>query len=349
MKAKITKRLVDSVAADKDEVVIWDTDIPGFGFKVTATGRKTYFLYYRTGGGRQRKPTIGQHGELTAEQARSIAKKWAADAALGGDISGTRKAERRANTIEQLADRYLEEYAQLHKKAISVEADRSAINNHITPLLGSMKIKNVTRADVEQLKLAVRNGKTARRRKAKPRGRSVVRGGPIIANRVIAVLSKMFACAMDWGLRNDNPARGVKKFKEGRKDRFLDADEIARLLNALDLVERIQTESQFAIAALRVLLFSGLRRSEVCDLRWKHVNLERGFIRLEDSKTGGRTVPINRTVIDIFNNLPRDDDDQAHVFLSDSDDGRLALTRRRQRYGVRHSKLAASSVLPRPV
>ena len=326
MRVKITKRTVDSIAPTDTDLVVWDTDLKGFGLKVTPTGRKVYFLYYRTSGGKQRRPTIGRHGEVTAEQARAIARKWAADAALGGDISGKRQADRKASIVEELTEHYLVGYAELHKKPLSIRADRSIIRNHVLPLLGSMKIKDVSRSDIEYVKLAVLKGKTARKRRARPRGRRIVKGGPGVANRTVALLSKMFGCAVDWGLRPDTPARGIKKFKENRSDRFLDTDEIARLFVALDNAIANDAESPFAIAAIRVLLLTGLRRGEVTNLRWKNVDLERGNLRLDDSKTGARTVPINSTVVEILQDLPRSVKDDL-VFQSSHRGGRLDLTR----------------------
>lgn len=135
-------------------------------------------------------------------------------------------AGRKAETVADLAERFLAEYADLHKKPRSIATDRANIEHHVIPLLGSMKIKDVTRADIERAMLAVRDGRTARQLPAKPRGRRIIKGGEGIANRVAALLSKMFACAEGWGLRDDNPARGVRKFREQRKDRFLDAEEV---------------------------------------------------------------------------------------------------------------------------
>ncbi|MBT5838825.1 MAG: tyrosine-type recombinase/integrase [Rhodospirillaceae bacterium] len=326
MRAKITKSLVDNISPRSTDLIVWDTDLKGFGLKVTPTGTKLYFLYYRTSGGRQRKPRIGRHGDLTTEQARKIAKTWAAEAVLGGDVSGQRQAERKASRVTELAEQYLTDYAELHKKPSSVVSDRAIIDNHILPLIGSMKIADVARSDIEHVKLSIRNGKTAAKRNAKPRGRRLIRGGPVVANRAIALLSKMFGCAVDWGLRETNPASSIKKFRENRKDRFLDASEVGRLLTALDNAESEETESPYAIAAIRVLLFTGLRRGEVAGLRWADVDLDRASLRLDDTKTGGRTVPLNSEAVQILKNLPRAYRGDT-VFQSLQKDGQIALTR----------------------
>ena len=101
------------------------------------------------------------------------------------------------------------------------------------PLIGSKKVAEVTRADVETIKTAIREGRTVERSKAKFRDRSITIGGPGAANRTMSLLSKMLGCTVDWGMRPDNPALGIKKYTEHSKDRFLDSDEIQRLIMAL--------------------------------------------------------------------------------------------------------------------
>jgi len=163
----------------------------------------------------------------------------------------------------------------------------------------------VTRADIEEIKLAVKEGKTAGNLPARPRGRRIIKGGAGIANRTIALLSKMFSCAESWGVRDGNPARGIQKFPEKRCDRFLDSKEVIRLQKALAQAEKEGTVSLFAIAAIRLLLFSGLRLGEVTNLRWKDIEISNAAIRLRDTKTGDRTVPMNQQVLNIVVKLPK--------------------------------------------
>ncbi len=114
---KITKRIVDAAAPGEREYAIWDSEISGFGLRVYPTGRKAYCLKYRVGGGRggtARKPTIGTHGTITAEQARAIAKDWSAEIRRGGDPSAARTASRNAPLMADLFERYLEDHARPH-------------------------------------------------------------------------------------------------------------------------------------------------------------------------------------------------------------------------------------------
>nr|WP_321482174.1 tyrosine-type recombinase/integrase [uncultured Cohaesibacter sp.] len=323
---KLTKRLVDSLVAGAKDLVIWDSDVRGFGVKVTPKGTKSYFVYYRTASGQQRRPSIGKHGQITVDQARKIAQQWLAEVALGKDVSAVKQSNRKAETIADLAKRYITDYAEVYKKPRSIATDKANIENHVVPLIGSMKVQDVSRADIEKLKLDIREGKTARKLPAKPRGRRLVRGGEGIANRVLALLSKMFACAVDWELRSDNPVQGIKKFKENKKDRFLNEQEIARLLKALDHADDKVEELPAATAGIRLLLFTGLRVSEVVNLDWQHVDLAQGTIFLPDSKTGSRLVPLNSLALNVLRKLGSEK--KQGLVLESSVEGKpMALTR----------------------
>ena len=300
MRDRLTKLVVDGLEAEAKDLVVWDRDLKGFGVKVTPTGKKIYFAFYRTMSGKQRKPAIGMHGKVTAEEARQIAKKWIAAAISGHDISAERQEARAAILVRDLAQKYLDDYAACFKKPSSFKSDKSNLNNHVLPLIGTKKVSEVTRADIEGIKIAIKEGKTAARRKAKFRGRSITTGGPGVANRTMSLLSKMMGCAVDWGMRTDNPALRIKKFPEYRKDRFLNADEISRLLKTLDRVGLQGSETLHIIACLRLLLFTGLRLGEVRDVQWNDVDPARGTLRLRDSKTGARTVPLNEQAIAVL-------------------------------------------------
>lgn len=297
MRDRLTKTVVDALPQEKKDYIVWDRDLKGFGVKVTTKGKKIYLVYYRTLSGQQRKPAIGAHGALTAEEARQTARKWIALAVTGKDVSGERQEARAAPLVRDLAERYIKDYAEAFKKPRSCQSDRSNLQNHVLPLLGTKKVSEVTRADIEMVKTAIRDSKTAARRKAKYRGRSITIGGPGAANRTISLMSKMMGCAVDWGLRPDNPALRIKKYPEHRKDRFLDADEVRRLVAALAMAERENTETPDIIICFRLLLLTGLRLGEVRDLLWENVDLNRKTIRLTDSKTGARIVPLNNQAV----------------------------------------------------
>ncbi len=302
---KLTKRLVDNAAPQDRAYMMWDNEVPGFGLRVNPSGRKVYLLKYRVGGGRTatiRKPSIGTHGAITLEQARSIAKDWSAEIRKGGDPSGERLAQRNAPRMDELFDRYLSDHAIPHKKPHSVRADRNSIEKHLRPALGKKKIVDVKRADVSSLHRNL--GET-----------------PYQANRVLAVLSKAFNLAEEWGLRPDgtNPCRHVKKYREAKRKRFLSAIELAALGEAVAKAERGELAlprqadnaaapfSPHTIAAIRLLIFTGARCNEILALRWEHVNFEQSRLELPDSKTGAKFVYLPAPALGVLSALQRID------------------------------------------
>src|SRR5918997_3473133 len=198
---RITKRVVDALTPNQ---IVWDADVKGFGVRCQRRD-KVYLLKTRVNG-RQRWFTIGKHGSpWTAEKARERALRMLAAIADGQDLAALRDSGRVAlPTVSDLCDRYLDEHAREHKKASSTHTDERNIANHVKPLLGKLLVRDVTRADIDSFKRAVREGRTAtpeaRSRKGY-RGGPMVTGGSGVANRCLALLSKMFSLAERWGWR----------------------------------------------------------------------------------------------------------------------------------------------------
>ncbi len=289
---KLTKRIVEAAQPNSDrELILWDTELPGFGLRVWPSGKRVYILKYRTSDGHQRKATIGQHGPLTTVKARTRALKWLSEAKHGGDPAGSALETRRAPTVGQLAQRYIEEHARAKKRPASIEADERQLRLYVLPALGRKKVASVTRADVAHLHHSMRQK-------------------PISANRCLALLSKMFNLAEKWDLRPDgtNPARHIERFRENRRERFLSNEELANLGKTLAEAETERIELPSVIAAIRLLLFTGCRRSEILTLRWDSVDFERGCLQLLESKTGSKTIHLSAPALNVLANLERIDD-----------------------------------------
>ena len=236
MRDKITKRTVEAVEPAVRDTFLWDSEIPGFGCKVTPKGARIYLLQYGRNG-RDHRVTIGRHGvELTAEQARNEARRLRGLIASGENPALERLRDRSMPTVAELGQRYLEEYARPHKKPSGLAQDRRNLDNHIIPLIGSLKVSEIERQDVTRVMRDVAAGKTAKDEKTKLQGRRIVRGGEIVANRVHALFSKMFELAEDWKFRpaGANPCRGAKRFAEHKVERFLSLEELSRLGAALN-------------------------------------------------------------------------------------------------------------------
>jgi integrase len=290
MRGKITKRSVDALkaAADGAEAVLWDTELKGFGARVQRGGAKSYVLHYRAGGGRGaplRKLTIGRHGSpWTPETARKEAKTLLGMIEDGADPAADKIARREAPTIAELAERFLAEHADAKRKGSTAAEYRRLLEKIILPELGRRKAADVTRADITKLHHANR-------------------AAPYQANRVLAVLSKMFNLAERWGLRPDgsNPCRHVEKFGERKRERMLSPAELARLGDAL----AAHDGSPYAVAAVKLLVFTGARLGEVLGLRWEWIDFERGEARLPDSKTGAKTLHLPPPALAVLTELPR--------------------------------------------
>lgn len=303
MQKKITKRNVDSTEAEPGDVFVWDTEVKGFGLKVTPKGRKVYLLQYRLPGSSTRRYTIGVHGApWTPDGARNEAIALLGQVSRGEDPAEVRQSVRADPTIAELCDLYFAEGVAT-KKTSTVTADRARIERHVKPVLGRKQLRSLTRADITRFLSDVASGKTAVDERTRKRGRAIVRGGPIAANRSLATLSAVLAFANERGMRADNPVSGVKKFKEGKRTRFLSNDEIARLGEALRASEA-EGVNPYAIAAIRLLVLTGCRKNEILSLRWDEVDIGSGFLRLSESKTGAKLVYLGAPARTLLSGVP---------------------------------------------
>ena len=286
--AKLTKRLVDSLAAEGGDLVVWDAELPGFGVRVKPSGVKSFCIQYRNEQGRSRRVTIGRYGRMTVDEARKEARQKLAKVDRGADPAQEKQAARTDITMKELSNRYMEEYALLHKKPLSVAADERSLRLVILPALGHLPVKGITRADVAKMMHAHKNE-------------------PVKANRAFALLSKALNLAETWGIRPDasNPCRHVKKFPERPKQRFLSEDELSRLGKVLKDCEQEGNELPSVITAIRLLLFTGCRRQEILELKWEYVDFERECIFFADSKTGFKAVPLGNAALEVLANTPR--------------------------------------------
>jgi integrase len=282
---KITIRSLEALRPGE---TLKDSEIAGFEVRARSGGTKSYSLVYRAGRGRmapQRRYTIGTHGSpWTPTTARDEAKRVLGRAVHGDDPAAERAAEKAAPTVADLAAKFLAEHAEIKCKPSTAYEYRRLLDNVILPAVGRKRASDVTRADIVKL-------------------RQQRHAAPTEANAAIVITSIMFNFAERAGIRPDgsNPCRHVERYRQQRRDRFLSADELARLGAALASYDG----STYAVAAIRLLVFTGARRSEILGLRWDWIDWERGEARLPDSKTGAKTIHLPPPALSVLAELPR--------------------------------------------
>jgi integrase len=287
---RIAKRVVDGASPASADTYVWDDELSGFGLKVTPTGRKVYIVQYRLGGrrGRTRRVTIGQHGELTPASARIEAKRLLGEVALGRDPASDRDRLKADKSLTAVLDQFMSQHVKSKLKASTAREYERICELYVMPRLGCRPVSDIKRQDIAKL-------------------HHELASKPYQANRTLALLSKFFNWAEKHGLRPDgsNPCRHIEKYREGRRERFLSEDELARLGNALVKAETEESATPWAIAAVRLLIFTGARLSEILTLKWDYVDVSRGLLLLPDSKTGKKAIRLNEPARSVLDSLAR--------------------------------------------
>lgn len=307
--AKITKRAVESAEPREQDYFLWCDELPGFGVRIFSTGRRSYLVQYRSAG-RSRRVTIGLHGPVTAEQARKEALNLLGQVARGEDPAEEKATRRRSLTVAQLCERYLEATragtvlgrGRKPKKASTLVSDRGRIKHHIVPLLGNRLVQDLTRADVQRFVRDVQAGRTARTYRTKARGVVLVEGGPGAAARSAGLLGGILSYAVGEGIIASNPAQGVKRPADQKRDRRLSPEEFGALGHVLAAADQ-EGESWQSTDAIRLLCLTGCRLREIANLKWVEVDLAGSCLRLADSKVGRSVRPLGSAALRLLREL----------------------------------------------
>ena len=237
---KLTDKMIKGLPApERGNRIVYDDSVRGFGLRVTAAGVKSFVLTYWSAG-RQRRYTIGRYPDWPLATARAEAKRLKLELrANGSDPLARLEAERSAPTMADLCQRYLEEHASKKRPSSQGDARSHRSGRSSSPPSATRRSRRSPSP--------IATGCTAR----SPR-----RGTKHRANRVIALLSKAFNLSIRWGWRLDNPCRGIERNPEGKRTRYLSADELARLTAAL-----ADYDDQQAANIIRLLLLTGARRA----------------------------------------------------------------------------------------
>ena len=318
-KIKLTKRSVDAATPEARQYVLYDRELPLFGLRVSPGGAKSYVVEYRPHGGGRRVPTrrltIGSAAKMTAEQARREAGEIFARVRLGEDPAARRSVSRATPTLAQFAETFIAEACVPPRVKPRTKALYSDNLRRLCAPIAAMKLDAITGPDIARLH------------------RKIGKATPTAANNVLVTLGSLFRYARQTGAlpKGHDPLRGaVERFKMDRRERFLTTAEMSRLgdvlreaetvglpwaLNEKAPAERAKHRaksdnrrvvvSDYVTAAIRLLLFTGCRRSEILNLRWPEVDTDRGLLLLPDSKTGRKTVVLNLPALDVLASIPR--------------------------------------------
>jgi len=290
MTTKLTKGEIDRATYQGGEAgnawdVRWDSLLPGFGVRIYPSGRKAFILRYRAHGAK-RLLTLGTYGVLTLDQARNLARQRLGEVIGGEDPLERKRKAAQGETMKALCEAYLERHASRKRSA---RDDQRRIGQHLLPAWGQRKVDSITQADVAALHSRI--GEKHRYE----------------ANRTVALLGKMFALARRWGFLPEtvaNPARGIDKFKEQKRNRWVTPEELPRLATAI-----AQHPNLYIRAALWLYLLMGVRREELLRAQWADVDFARCELRLSETKAG-RThyVPLSAPAMALLSRLPRQEE-----------------------------------------
>jgi len=324
--AKLTKRVVDAAEFREKDYVIWDDDLPGFGLRVFASGKCSYVIQYRSAG-RSRRYTIGLHGVWTPELARKEAKIQLGRVAQGDNPAEERQLDHKAITVKELCDLYLNDLKAglilgkggRPKKATTIVTDTGRIHRHIIPLIGTRRVKDLVKADINKVLKDIMAGTTRVSVKTKKlRGRAIVRGGAGTATRTVGLLGGILTYAVEAGIIEINPAHGIRKPKDNIRNRRLTEAEYRTLGDILCNAARNE-KYQMTVDIIRQIALTGCRRTEMITLRWVEADTEASCLRLIDSKEGASTRPIGLPVVEYLENR-RVDAVGTYVFPGQEDD-----------------------------
>ncbi len=319
---KLTKRVVDALQPDASgqDVIFFDTEQKGFGVRVVPSGVKSYVLRYTNKFGRKRSFTLGRVGALTPAQARSMADDWVARIRKGEDPSEQRQADRAAQTVAELCDEYLEANKG-RIKASTLLMDRSRINRHVKPLLGPRAVASLTPADMERFLRDVMAGKTAPKPGPKRALGGQTTGGAGVASRTLGMLGTILERAVRNGALAKNPVRGIERPRDNARKPPFSFERIKALGEALRAAEA-EGENIVGLQAIRLLLLTGVRRSEALTAQRGVIDRAARCFRFPDTKSGAQMRAIGRSAMDFLMSIaPAEGKTTDYVFAGEGKRG----------------------------
>jgi integrase len=290
MTQRLTQAFVDSAPVTGRDYITFDSQLSGLGLRVTPTGKKI-FVAQAFVARRKRRITIGYAPDITLSKARTEALQTLAAMRGGVDPTVDRKARLRAEaaktlTLRDLSERWLTEFVVPKLKSRTISDYEQLLKTQILPALGNLTLVEIDREHIEHFHLDLK--RTPRR-----------------ANYAVTVLRALLNFGVKHGLRSNNPAAGIKLYREIKRERFLSEVEIGAAADGITEAENRGVIGPHAASGLRLALFTGARSGEITSIKWEHIDWSRRHIRLPDSKNNTpRTIHLSETAIDVLRSTP---------------------------------------------
>jgi integrase len=279
-KHNFTKTFIDGLPpnpkkAKSREQEYSDQQVIGLRVMVSKNGRKFFHLRYRFRK-RKRAISIGEFPSVSVQEARARANEFKNMLSHGLDPLTEKDRQTNDITFAEFVEQEYMPFAKINKK--TWRDDLSKIKNDMNPAFGNLLLKALTPKDMQKYQTMIK-----------------ARNSPSTSNRHLTVLIRILNLAIQWEFLEQNPCRGLTKYTEPKKGRYLHDDELKRFLTALDEVEQ-----SVSAQVIRFLLFTGLRLSEATHLLWENINFDAGTVLLPNTKSGkSRTVILNELAKDV--------------------------------------------------
>ena len=264
--------------------IIWDDQIKGFGVRIYSSGKRVFIIQIRDKGKQQHKKTIGDINILTLKQARDEAKRILSLIHLGHDPFAKEKDIYFKNFINE----YIEKVSSRTKSIKSQLNEKSLYKVYLIPYFGNLRLSQINKNKLRKLMFDMECK-------------------PVMANKAHNLLSHMFNIAIEWGLLNENPIKGIKKYPEERRNVFLNFEQIEELINVLN------KDGSISAKAIKMMILTGARKSEVLNATFDQFDLINHYWNKPYHSTKQRkthTVPMSDKVIEIVTSLRKQQNGQ---------------------------------------
>ncbi len=313
-KINFTKKVLDALPLPTvgKRFAFKDAKERGLIIRVTSSGQKTFQLYQKHQG-RPIRVSLGTFPDMSIENARKAALKAKGSLSIGTNPNVEKNKIRQEITLKELFIMYMEKYSKIEKK--SWLYDEREINKYL-PKWFNRKISDISKHEIARLHLKIRET-----------------NGLYQANRMLERIRSMYNKAIEWGWDGVNPTKGIKKFKEKSRDRYITPAEIPLFMNALAIEKNETARDYFYIA-----LYTGARKTNTLMMRWEQIDWHNKTWRIPDTKNGEPLIlPLTTQAEEILDKRLKSSHGNPWVFSSDTSkdgyysDPKKAWNRVRQR------------------